>query len=54
MPEMKLDTLEDTVQQVDEIYRLSNQHLRSWLHKEILLSALNLNEMNWRPSTSKS
>lgn len=40
MPEMKLDTLEDIVQQVGEIYRSSNQNLRSRLHKEILLNAL--------------
>ena len=40
MVEMKLNTTQDVLQQVEQICDVPEGDLRAWLHKEILLNAL--------------
>ncbi len=40
MVEMKLNTTQDVLQQVEQICDATEGDLRAWLHKEILLNAL--------------
>ena len=40
MIEMKLNTIQDVLQQVEQIYDATEGDLRAWLHKEVLLNAL--------------
>ena len=40
MVEMKLNTIQDVLQQVEQICDAPEGDLRAWLHKEVLLNAL--------------